>query len=114
MKLTEELIEKRKHRDALEAFLKGPVHSGFVAARKRELGNIERMILELDPVTREEEIEQFKLRGEKRCLEGMLEVFAVALDRLKEEIDVLEMTDFKEVRAQPRKRDRYDDALTSS
>jgi hypothetical protein len=114
MKLTEELIRKRKHRDALEAFLAGPAHAGYVVARRTELQAIEKQILEFDPVTREQEIEQFKLRGEKRCLEGMVEVFVGALEQLKDEIDELESTDFNEVNAQPRKRDRYEDALTSS
>ena len=94
--------------------MQGPAHAGYLAARRAELGAIERQILEFDPVTREQEIEHFKLRGEKRCLEGMLEVFTGALEQLKDEIDELESTDFKEVNAQPRKRDRYDDALTSS
>ena len=114
MKLTEELIGKRRHRDALEAFLSGPAHAGWLAARRAELQAIERQILEFDPVTREQEIEQFKLRGEKRCLEGMLEVFTGALEQLKDEIDELESDDLREVSAQPRKRDRYEDSLTSS
>ena len=48
---------------ALEAFLDGPAHTGFMAARKEELRWLGRSILALDPVRREDEIEQYKLQG---------------------------------------------------
>ena len=64
---------------------------------------IKETILELDPVSREDEVEQYKLRGEKRCLEGMLTVFADALDDLKDRIDEIEIEDLEEggARRQP-------------
>ena len=56
---------------------------------------------------REDEIEQFKLRGEKRCLEGMLSLFPDALEELKDRIDDLESEDLHhEVNARPRKQER--------
>ena len=106
MKLTEELMKLRKHRDALEAFIAGPAHAGYVSARQEELRLVERTILDIDPVRREDEIEQCKLRGEKRCLEGLIEVFLDALEELKDRIDDLESEDLQEVNARPRKQER--------
>ena len=104
--MTEELMRLRKHRDALEAFLKGPAHAGYVAAREEELRLVERTILDIDPVRREDEIEQFKLRGEKRCLEGMLNLFPDALEELKDRIDDLESENLNGANARPRKQER--------
>jgi len=112
MKLTEELIRKRKLRDAFEAFIAGPVHGNYQAGCRAELQELEVQILDLDPVTREQEIEMFKLRGELRRVQTMIEVFANSLEDLKREIDVLESEDLQEVSAQPRNRDRYEDFLT--
>jgi hypothetical protein len=103
MKLTEELMRLRKHRDALEAFIAGPAHAGYVAARREELRLVERTILDIDPMRREDEIEHYKLRGEKRCLEGLIEVFPDALMELKDQIDELELADLSEVNARPQK-----------
>ena len=63
-------------------------------------------ILDIDPVRREDEIEQFKLRGEKRCLEGMLNLFPDALEELKDRIDDLESENLNEANARPRKQER--------
>jgi hypothetical protein len=106
MKLTEELMKLRKHRDALEAFIAGPAHAGYVSARQEELRVVERTILDVDPMRREDEIEHFKLRGEKRCLEGLIEVFPNALSELKDMIDDLELEDLSEVNARPRKQEQ--------
>jgi len=88
--MTEELMKLRKHRDALEAFIKGPAHAGFVAARQEELRLVERTILDIDPLRHEDEVEQYKLRGEKRLLEGLLDVFPDALEELRDRISDLE------------------------
>jgi hypothetical protein len=105
VKLTEQLMKLRKHRDALEAFIKGPAHAGYVSARQEELRVVERTILDIDPMRREDEIEQYKLRGEKRCLESLIEVFPNALLELKEMIDDLEGEDLSEANARPRKQE---------
>jgi predicted nuclease with TOPRIM domain len=116
--MTEELMRLRKHRDSLEAFIGGPAHAGYVAARQEELRLVKETILELDPVSREDEVEQYKLRGEKRCLEGMLSVFADALEDLKDRIDEIESEDLNDDAARHRgerttpKRERVLDVST--
>jgi hypothetical protein len=114
MKLTEELIRKRKLASAFEEFIGGPVHANYQAGCRAELQGVEGQILTLDPVTRGDEIEILKLRGEARKLQWAIDIFHNSLEDLKREIDELESTDLNEVSAQPRKRDRYEDALTSS
>ena len=111
--MTEELMKLRKHRDALEAFIKGPAHAGFVAARQEELRLVERTILDIDPLRHEDEVEQYKLRGEKRLLEQLIDVFPEALEELRDRISDLEDEDndrvaksSREVNAQPQNGDR--------
>ena len=50
--------------------------------------------LELDPLRREDEIEQHKLRGEMRVLQGLVNVFEDALEEVKDRMDELELEDF--------------------
>lgn len=88
--MTEELLRLKAHEKALVAFLDGPAHAGFVAARNEELRLVKETILALDPVKREEEIEHYKLRGEMRVLEGLLECFPDALEELRDRISDLE------------------------
>lgn len=114
MKLTAELIRKRQLQKLFEVFIAGPLHVNYQAGCRESLQDLEGQILTLDPVTREQEIEMFKLRGELRRLQWMTDIFPNSLEDLKREIDELESTDLNEVNAQPRKRDRYEDALTSS
>jgi hypothetical protein len=114
MKLTEELIKKRQLQKLYELFVAGPLHVNYQAGCREALQEVEGQILTLDPVTREQEIEMFKLRGEVRRLQWMIDLFPNSLEDLKREIDELESEDLREVNAQPRKRDRYEDALTSS
>lgn len=92
--MTEEMMKLRKHRDALEAFMKGPAHAGYIAAREMELRLVKETILELDPLRREDEIEQYKLRGEMRVLQGLVNVFEDALEEVKDRMDELELEDF--------------------
>jgi hypothetical protein len=88
--VTEELIKLKAHEKALETFLDSPAHTGFVAARQEELRLVKDTILELDPVRREDEIEQYKLRGEMRVLEGLVGCFPDALEELRDRISDLE------------------------
>jgi hypothetical protein len=114
MKLTEELIRKRQLQKLFEVFIGGPLHVNYQEGCRMELEDIEGQILAFDPVTREHEIELFKLRGEMRRLQWCIELFPNMLETLKREIDELESEDLNEVGAQPRKRDRYEDSLTSN
>jgi hypothetical protein len=90
-KLTEEMMRLKKHKDALEAFIKGPAHSGYVEARKEELRLVKETIIDIDPMRREDEIEHYKLRGEMRVLQGLVGVFEDALEEVKDRIEELEL-----------------------
>jgi hypothetical protein len=90
MKVTEELVKLRKHRDALEAFVNGPAHVGYVAARQEELRLVNESILEGDVRHEEDVFEQLKLRGEKRLLENLVNIFPIALEELNDRISTLE------------------------
>ena len=85
-----ELVRMKAHEKALEEFLKGPVHVGYVTARKHELDLVKEAILDLDPADRAGEIEMYKLRGEMRLLENLIDNFPNALDDLKDQISDLE------------------------
>jgi hypothetical protein len=90
-KLTEEMMRLKKHKDALEAFMKGPAHAGYVEARKEELRLVKETIIDIDPMRREDEIEQYKLRGEMRVLQGLIGVFEDALEEVNDRIEDLEV-----------------------
>ena len=87
---SEELNNAKEHLASLEAFVRSRAHVGFIAARNEELRQLEEAMLEVDPVTREDEIEQCKLRGERRCLKSMLGIFTTAVEDLKDRIADLE------------------------
>lgn len=84
-------IDARKEAEAhlaeLETFLKGRVHTHYVAARLQEIRDNNDSIIANDPVTRQDEIEQFKIRGENRCLEQMKSIFEDARETLKVRIE---------------------------
>lgn len=82
-------IRLQKHLEGLEVFMAGPAYAGYVNARTAELAEINERILYLDPVSREDEIEQFKLRGERRLLQDLTQTFEVVRDTLKAEIEKL-------------------------
>lgn len=84
-----ELKDKQEHLAALEAFIKSAAHKGFVAARELDVENIRNAIIMVDPVDRESEIENFKLRGELRYAEQMKKTFEDARVTLKARIDVM-------------------------
>jgi hypothetical protein len=88
--ISEELLKLKEHETSLEAFLVSRAYRGFLSARKEEIRVIEDTILEVDPVTREEEVEQMKARGERRCLRSMLTAFPDALEEVKDRIADLE------------------------
>lgn len=90
MKVTEELIKLRKHREALSAFVNGPAHVGYVAAREEELRMVNEAILESDMRHVEDIFEQLKLRGDKRTLENLVGIFPLALEELSDRISMLE------------------------
>ena len=85
--MSEEIVAKKKHLEALESFLSSPAHKGFVSAREYDIGIIRESILMLEPVDRASEIEGFKLRGELRYAEQMVKTFEDARVSLKERID---------------------------
>jgi hypothetical protein len=87
---SEELLRLKTHLGSLEAFLDSPAHTGFVSAREEEIRQIDEVLLEQDPMSRSDEIEHFKFRGERRCLKSMLTVFADAVDELRDRIADLE------------------------
>ena len=71
--------------------MKGPAHAGYVEARKEELRLVKETILDIDPMRREDEIEQYKLRGEMRVLQGLVGVFEDALEEVNDRIEDLEL-----------------------
>lgn len=85
-----ELVKMKAHEKALEEFIEGPVHARYVEARRKELFNVCQAILDLDPVSRNEEVEEYKLRGEKRVLEELVNSFHTILEDLKDQISELE------------------------
>lgn len=106
-----ELMKLRQLQKLYEAFMGGPLHNNYQGGCREKIAELEGQILTLDPVTREDEIEMFKLRGELRRMLWMIDLFRHILDDLEKEIDDLEN---EEVGAQPPKRDRYEDPLTSN
>jgi hypothetical protein len=86
-RMSQEVKEKQKHLEALEAFLTSPAHIGFVIAREHDIRTLKDAILMVEPVNRELEIEGFKLRGELRYAEQMIKTFEDARVSLKERID---------------------------
>jgi hypothetical protein len=85
-----ELIKMKAHEKALEEFIEGPIHARYVEARRKELFNVCQAILDIDPVGRSEEVEEYKLRGEKRVLEELVNSFPAILEDLKDQISDLE------------------------
>ena len=85
-----ELVKMKMHEKALEEFIGGPVHARYMEARKKELFNVCQAILDIDPVGRSDEVEEYKLRGEKRVLEELVNSFYTILEDLKDQISELE------------------------
>ena len=85
--MSKELDDKKQHLESLETFLRSPAHKGFVASVKFDIGQTENAIVMNDPLTRADEIENFKLRGELRCLQQMLTTFEDARVTLKDRIN---------------------------
>src|SRR5205814_9380247 len=85
--LVSERQAKQRHLASLEVFLGSDAYVGYVAARTEDITNLESAILLTEPVDRVTEIEGFKLRGELRCQQEMLEVFSDARNTLKQRID---------------------------
>lgn len=88
--MSPDLVKMRAHEKALEEFIEGPIHVRYVEARKKELNNVCQAILDIDPVGRNEEVEEYKLRGEKRVLEELVNSFYTILEDLKDQISELE------------------------
>lgn len=93
--MSQEIESKKRHLEALETFLKGPAHKGFVAAREWDIKVLKESILMIEPVDRESEIEGFKLRGELRCMEQMVKTFEEARVTLKARIDEMVETELQ-------------------
>jgi hypothetical protein len=88
--MTNDVMRLKAHEKALEEFIEGPAHAGYVEARTRELEMVREAILDLDPVERADEIELYKLRGEMRLLEQLVNNFPIALEDLRDRISDLE------------------------
>lgn len=84
--LSEERADHVKHLEELELFLGSRVHRGFVAARKRELFEVEQAIVSEEPIDRKTEIESFKLRGDRRTLLSLISTFEDVRENLKQRI----------------------------
>ena len=91
-----DLSEKRKHLEALETFLASPAHIGFVTAREHDIRMLKDAILMVDPVDKATEIEGFKLRGELRFAEQMVNTFEDARVSLKDRIDEMAERELEE------------------
>ena len=85
--MSQEIVDKKKHLVALEAFLASPAHIGFVLAREHDVRELKDALLMVEPIDRPSEIEGFKLRGELRYAEQMVKTFEDARVSLKERID---------------------------
>jgi hypothetical protein len=88
--MNEELIRYKEELAALEAFRQSKAYPSYLASRRQELKDIEEEILMSDPVDRSDEIEQFKLRGERRLIEQMMNYFDRAIADVKDSIAELE------------------------
>lgn len=80
---------KQVHLAELEKFLSSVVHINYKKAIEVDISNTEQAIILNEPLTRSDEIENFKLRGELRCLHEMQEVFEDARISLKQRIEEL-------------------------
>lgn len=85
--MTERYLKLKKHLEALETFIASPAYVGYLAAREREIKNLEAALLDCEPLDRAGEIESYKQRGERRCLQQMLLIFEDARADLKDEIE---------------------------
>lgn len=86
-------IEKRQRLELVlkdfETFLASDGHKYYVAARQQEIEQKSRDIVHLDPVTREDEIESIKMRGDLRTSEEFENLFQDTVARLKAKIESL-------------------------
>jgi hypothetical protein len=108
---SEELIYAKEHLASLEAFRRSKGHDAWVASRERDLREIGEEILVSDPVDRAGEIEQFKLRGERRYIEvraGLVNYFDNAIETVKDRIAELEDEE-QEMNAVSRNEDTLDE-----
>ena len=85
--MSAELTAMEKHLESLEAFLASPAFVGYQAAVAKEIQDTETAIIMVDPVDRQTEIENLKLRGELRCLHTRVTLFEDARVTLKNRID---------------------------
>jgi hypothetical protein len=87
---SEELLKKKKHLSALEEFLGGPAYAGFIVGIREEIRQLEFVILDSFPTDLEVVLRQCGIRGQKECLESMLDRFQNAAEELKDIISELE------------------------
>ena len=87
--MSEELKKKQEHLASLEDFLQSPAFLGYKAAIKFDIAATKEAILAIEPLDIRDMIEEFKLRGELRCLEQMQTIFEDARVNLKSQIDEL-------------------------
>lgn len=92
--MSEDLLAERQrltaHLGELELFLKSLVYRGWQTARTTQLRRIEDDIVDIDPVDRKTEIENFKLRGERRLLQDLENQFEDTRETLKSRLDEIE------------------------
>lgn len=85
-----ELTLKRKLEE-LNGFLTSWMHEAFIAGLLLDAQIKEREIIALDPLTRAEEIELLKLRGDLRTIQSFPTLFEEARDNLEDRFDQLEL-----------------------
>ena len=87
---SEELLKKKKHLGSLEEFLAGPAYAGFILGVEEEIRQMESIILDNFPMDVSDVFEQCGVRGQKTCLESMLDRFNNAAEELRDRISDLE------------------------
>lgn len=87
--MSDELKKKREHLASLEDFLQSPAFTGYKAAIKYDIETTKSEIIAIEPLGLGDMIEEFKLRGELRCLEQMQTIFEDARVNLKNRVDEL-------------------------
>lgn len=80
-------LHHQKHLESLELFMVSIAYKGYLAARKKEIFELKEAILLNEPTDQKSQAEDFKMRGELKTLEQMLNVFEDARLTLKRRIE---------------------------
>lgn len=85
--MSQELIDKRKHLEALEAFVRSPAHQGYISAVCAEIEANKEAQVAIVPDSIANFVELCQQKGELRCLESRLTMFEDARVSLERRID---------------------------